>query len=671
MKILYLLFLPLHIFLWVNTAYSQVQEVSHKKQAFREALLKIKSYSKSIDNNHAYREMYEDFREEGIKIMEELHKHPQTPPAAFCYISYRLYKDYLHSRDIQKLENLEKVLLDSYLSANDSQKKEIFDVLVIRNSVIHSIGVLTQRRSFFQEKEALELLKNEALRLEVPEWLINYYTDMGNLYKRIADYDKAIGMHLQALKTLDSLHIQNYNKYAEVEYHLGQLHYESKNYQKAITHWKKSLQITQKHNVVTRYKTLVTNNIGISYKALKKYDSAMVYLEKTIQEATFLKDSVWIGIATGNIGDIWVLQKEYRKAIPLLEKDVYLSLKFLEQNNAVNSLAQIGFCYIGLKEYSKALQYFKQALQLYNDFEYLMIENEGIGRFERLLPIYEGISKIYFEQKDFQKAYEYQSQFRALQDTLQKRSFSEQISLMEERYENELQENEKMLLQARIHNEKMQKWIAIVSIIALITFIFGLLAFFRSKVEKINSEKAKIEADKQLEIEKNLRLEEEMKAENEINNLKKQQYEEEIATKERELTTASLLMYQKNEALQKLQEQIQSITKETTDKDAQKSLKNTISQIKNEINLEKDWDLFKKQFEQVYPKFFVELTSKYPELNLTDLRLCAYMRMNLDNRVIAQFLGISPDSLRVARHRLRKKIHIKDDKELYLILQSI
>ena len=103
----------------------------------------------------------------------------------------------------------------------------------------------------------------------------------------------------------------------------------------------------------------------------------------------------------------------------------------------------------------------------------------------------------------------------------------------------------------------------------------------------------------------------------------------------------------------------------------QDEVKSVYKAIRKDLNLQSDWDKFKLHFEKVHPEFFSRLSQAHHELTLSDLRICAYLRINMDNNTMSQMLNISPDSLRVRKHRLRKRIGIASDKELYSYLISI
>lgn len=83
------------------------------------------------------------------------------------------------------------------------------------------------------------------------------------------------------------------------------------------------------------------------------------------------------------------------------------------------------------------------------------------------------------------------------------------------------------------------------------------------------------------------------------------------------------------------------------------------------------WEDFKLQFEKIRPRFFEELKSRFPELSVNDLKHCSYVVSRLRTKDVANLLGISPRSVETVRYRLRKKMDVEKDTQLYDFLQSI
>jgi DNA-binding CsgD family transcriptional regulator len=130
----------------------------------------------------------------------------------------------------------------------------------------------------------------------------------------------------------------------------------------------------------------------------------------------------------------------------------------------------------------------------------------------------------------------------------------------------------------------------------------------------------------------------------------------------KELTTYALHMAQKNSMLEELRQCIQELG--LTQKESAPGYKRLTRLIDYSFTLDKDWDEFKLYFERVHQDFFGRLKEQYPSLSANELRLCALLKLNLSVKEMASLMGISPESVKMARHRLRKKLGLTSDQNL-------
>ncbi len=80
--------------------------------------------------------------------------------------------------------------------------------------------------------------------------------------------------------------------------------------------------------------------------------------------------------------------------------------------------------------------------------------------------------------------------------------------------------------------------------------------------------------------------------------------------------------------------------------------------------IDKDWEDFKRTFENVHHNFFGRLLEQDPDLTQSELRLCALICLNLSIKEMSSLMGISPDSVKTARYRLRKRFNLQQDQNL-------
>ncbi|WP_240740180.1 helix-turn-helix and ligand-binding sensor domain-containing protein [Flagellimonas allohymeniacidonis] len=146
--------------------------------------------------------------------------------------------------------------------------------------------------------------------------------------------------------------------------------------------------------------------------------------------------------------------------------------------------------------------------------------------------------------------------------------------------------------------------------------------------------------------------------EKEIIRIKNEQLREDFNTKSKELAASTMSIIRKNELLSKIKELLVVHVK---DKDAVKPIINTID---SSLNQRDDWEMFKEAFNNADRKFLKKLKKAHPNLSPNDIRLCAYLRLNLSSKEIAPLLNISARSVEIKRYRLRKKMNLDHDENL-------
>jgi DNA-binding CsgD family transcriptional regulator len=144
----------------------------------------------------------------------------------------------------------------------------------------------------------------------------------------------------------------------------------------------------------------------------------------------------------------------------------------------------------------------------------------------------------------------------------------------------------------------------------------------------------------------------------------------EISFKTKQLTTHALNMIQRNQILTELREKLKRLSKRITD-DLTMDFVSIIKDINQMQRTEKDWELFKKYFENINKDFNQNLRRINPRLSVNDYRLAALISLNLNIKEAAAVLNISPSSVKLARHRLRKKLGLHTGDDFYVFLNKL
>jgi DNA-binding response OmpR family regulator/DNA-binding CsgD family transcriptional regulator len=138
---------------------------------------------------------------------------------------------------------------------------------------------------------------------------------------------------------------------------------------------------------------------------------------------------------------------------------------------------------------------------------------------------------------------------------------------------------------------------------------------------------------------------------------------------QKQLTVQTVSMLKNNEFLQSLLADLKTILPFTSKEG--KSVINSLESRINESGNDQIWKEFEYCFEQVYYEFYKNLNDKLSDLTVREQRLCAFLKMNMSTKEIAAITFQTPNSIDVAKHRLRKKAGLENDEEFNRFLLNI
>ena len=141
-----------------------------------------------------------------------------------------------------------------------------------------------------------------------------------------------------------------------------------------------------------------------------------------------------------------------------------------------------------------------------------------------------------------------------------------------------------------------------------------------------------------------------------IMRLQNESLEQDIENKNRELAISTMSLIKKNEFLNTVKAELKDVDSD--------NLKSVIRIIDKNLNNTDDWKLFEEAFNNADKDFLKKVKAKHASLTPNDLKLCAYLRLNLSSKEIAPLLNISPRSVEVKRYRLRKKMNLPHEASL-------
>lgn len=217
----------------------------------------------------------------------------------------------------------------------------------------------------------------------------------------------------------------------------------------------------------------------------------------------------------------------------------------------------------------------------------------------------------------------------------------------------------------------MPKWYQTKLAYVIYILLFILAGWGANRVHKKRLKKQRIKFEKEeaqlrhlheLELEHN---------EREIIQLKNENLEAEVNFKNKELGSATMHLYKRGRLLGKIKEELADATQNLKSREERLHFNKLVKLIAEEEKRDSDWEQFAIHFDQVHNKFLHNLKEKYPDLTPSDLKISAYIKMNLSSKEIAQLLNISLKGVEIARYRLRKKLQLESSVNLTDFIMNI
>jgi len=211
-------------------------------------------------------------------------------------------------------------------------------------------------------------------------------------------------------------------------------------------------------------------------------------------------------------------------------------------------------------------------------------------------------------------------------------------------------------------------WYIYILLILLLIFLIVKFVLYRLKVAKRKqAQKHREELEKKEERFQHQAL----VNEKEIIRLRNEKLHGEMIYRDKELANQTMGIIQKNKFLTKLKNELQRIQKATGDGELKTKLATLNRRINREIDNKQQNQLFETYFDEVHEEFFKRLKEEHPELSPREMRLSAYIKMNLSSKEIAALQNISDRGVEISRYRLRKKLDLSRDVNLSTFLSNI
>jgi tetratricopeptide (TPR) repeat protein len=410
-----------------------------------------------------------------------------------------------------------------------------------------------------------------------------------------------------------------------------------------------SLALQQFHEAINGFSQLnLDDRIATAYTKLGtlqmesgRLDKAHTNITNALNIHTRIDYKYGMSEAHNRLGRIYLEQGDLEQADYHLRQSLTIGRRIDDKDGMVSNLLQFGRMFSLQKDYEMADMHFKLAL---SRADQMNLNNYKLDILKNLAEL-----KHLAQQND--SALIYYKQYANLKDSLFTIKKSRQIAGLE--FRNEILQKDQEL-NALSKSQKLNRtilWILIggICIVLLLSFFLMKNIRQRTKHQKQLLEQQKIIAEQALENQQ----------------LRSMDLEGQLDAKNRKLTSYAMNFVQKNQLIEDFKDKIQEAKKSTSTEKTKQILTDIERTLKINQGKEKDWEDFKEHFENVHPNFFSNLKQQYPDLSSNDLKVAALTRLNLSIKEASNILGISPESTKTARYRLRKKMDLPQETDLF------
>ncbi len=439
--------------------------------------------------------------------------------------------------------------------------------------------------------------------------LARAYLIIGSIYLRLDSYNKSLEYYFKSLKIFREIQDKNYT--STVLNNLGSVFSDQKNFEKAIAYYTEALSIAEANNDTAK-KELCLSNIASALSTSGELEKA----KKMMLNAMLLhKDEElnnWYGTNVMNLSIVYSRLNQYDSASILYQKAMSIFNQLNDESNKALFHLNYGNFFLDLEDFEKSILNARIAFDKSREFGFPDITWKSA---KLLRENYTALNKL-------EEALRYSLIEIELKDSLYLERNNAKFSNYELQYQFDMERQEKELAQQR------KDFVIVIIIIFFISIIaIGVLILARQR-----------------EKSKNILLE-------------KQKLKVELEFKNKEFASSVLFLMKKNELLSRISEKLIQIEEKAQSYEIKKAIHFIGKELKK--SSEQDlWEEFEIRFKEVHSDFYKNLTDHFPKLTANDIRLCAFLKLNLSSKEISEITGQRVATLEAARSRIRKKLGI-------------
>jgi len=479
------------------------------------------------------------------------------------------------------------------------------------------------------------------------EGLAYYFFSLGEVEMLYGNYQKAI----EAFQSSMDLEKENNNDrgISICLNSLSGLHREQGNYELAMQYAHESLKIKQEIGDSTGIATCYTS-VGNIYAEVNVLDSALNYLLKGYDLRKIIGEPRRISSSNYHLGRLLNQRDDPRRALEYLDRALGYYEKFSDKTGQVIVLLEKGKAFFKLGDRQKGQFYVDQAHSLA-----LLTKNNNL-----IKDTYKSISDYHLMTGDFQTGHEFYLKYSTLSDSILDWRKSKLLEETELKYQNQLKDKEIGNLKSKNAIRRKNNIILFLSLITLLILAVFIFYLHRIKAQRLAQKNTLLEKEKVI-----------YEQDSQMKEHDKMILREKLESKNRELGARILTLLRMNEMQENIVQRLTSLTAHLNDdKAVLKELNGIIRELESH-GTNKLWEDFDKTFQSIHADFYTNLLARNPDLSPSEIKIAAFLKLNLSTKEIAALTFKTESGIKSTRHRLRKKLGLKTDKNLVSYLMKL
>ncbi|MFD0997897.1 tetratricopeptide repeat protein [Ohtaekwangia kribbensis] len=531
-------------------------------------------------------------------------------------VGYTFDHYFMTPRSIYSIITLSLFTLFQAAQAQDKMIDSLLAVLKTLPEDTNRVICLYELAASYGDKDVVKQIEvayeslTLAKRINYEKGIAEACAYLGGGYAETENFGKSIEYFLMALRIQERR--KDLKALAPTYHDIGTVYVSNGKFEKGIQYYQKAVtaweQVGNKRGPVT-----ALYNLGYAYDEQGKDTLALKYYNKAIKAGNEIGHSIPVIFSSVSASAIYLRNKNYTVAKQFADEAFNL---VTAENNYDNILAEIYGIYSEI--------YLAQG----KSQEALAIVEKGLAiakashKNSYILQNYKRLADIYNHTGNPGKAYEVLLRYTTLNDSIRNVSNRESIEQVMHGYELEKKDIQMAAQTAQFESGIFRRNSFIVLLIGLL--VIALLVYNRTKLV--------------------------------------------LAARQQQLKYSTQSLLEKSKIIAHISEQLTVLKNSVPVIDGNMEKFGQILQLK--IHTEEDWENFKKAFDEVYPGFFNNLRYKYPGITAAELRLAAMTKLNLSIKEAASMLGISTESVKQSRYRLKKRIGVPEDLTLKGFLEA-